>query len=57
MTGGQGDMWSTGGAAVGDISCPSSMQPFSLIWDPNTNVITAATANGKPAAAEEHLTK
>jgi hypothetical protein len=38
--------WSTGGAAVGDISCPSSTQPYSLVWDdPNTNVIAVVKAD------------
>jgi len=38
--------WSTGGAAVGDISCPDSAQTFSLVWDdPNANILAVVKAD------------
>jgi hypothetical protein len=45
-SGGQEDgTWSTGGAAIGSISCPEST-PVALVWDdPNTNIIAVIKAD------------
>jgi hypothetical protein len=38
--------WSTGGAAVGNISCPDNAQTLSLVWDdPNTNILAVIKAD------------
>ena len=38
--------WSTGGAAIGDISCPGLALRFAMAWDdPNTNILAVVKAD------------
>jgi hypothetical protein len=38
--------WSTGGAAIGDISCPGLALLFAMVWDdPNTNILAVVKAD------------